>query len=190
MGSKIKTFMGDGGGEFINLEFNNFLKENGIERRCSAPYSPSQNGKSERKNRTILDMCRCLLSQSKLPLSLWAECINCCVYVQNRCPHRILDYKTQEVFTGEKPNVEHFRIFGCLVYFHVPKEKRNKLDASGKKGMFAGYNETSKVYRIYVSGQREVERSHVVTFDEDSTLRKVRDLPIPRKDIDDDDVGK
>ena len=61
----------------------------------------------------------------------------------------------------------------CPVYFHVPKEKRNKLDTSRKKGTFVGYSETLKAYRIYVSSQREVEISHDVTFDEDSSLRKV-----------------
>ena len=48
-----------------------------------------------------------------------------------------------------------------------------------------GYSETSRAYRIYVPGQREVEISHVFTFDEDSALRKAKDLPIPRKDNDD-----
>ena len=45
-----------------------------------------------------------------------------------------------------------------------------------------GYKETSKAYRIYVPGQREVELSHDVTFDEDVALRKISNLPIPRKD--------
>ena len=44
------------------------------------------------------------------------------VYVQNRFPHRVLDYKTpKEVYTCEIPNVEHLRIFGCPVYVHAPK---------------------------------------------------------------------
>ena len=45
-----------------------------------------------------------------------------------------------------------------------------------------GYSETSKTYRIYVPGQREVELSDDVTFDEDAALRKISNLPIPRKD--------
>ena len=55
----------------------------------------------------------------------------------------------------------------------MPKDKRNKLEASGKKGTFVSYNENSKAYRIYVPSQREVEISHDVTFDEDSSLRNV-----------------
>jgi hypothetical protein len=112
------------------------------------------------------------------------------VYVQNRCPHQALDSKTpEEVFTGKKPDVSHFRIFGSPVYFHVPKEKRSKLDASGKKGTFVGYSENSKAYRIYVPGQREVEISHDVTFDEDMPLGRLQPS-YPRKDKEDDDTRK
>ena len=81
------------------------------------------------------------------------------------------------MFTGKKPDVSHFRIFGSPVYFHVTKEKRNKLGASGKKWIFVGYNENTKGYRIYVVGQWEVENSHDVTFDEDMALSKVDNLP-------------
>lgn len=68
-----------------------------------------------------------------------------------------------------------------LCIFMCRKRKENKLETSGKKGTFVGYSENSKAYRIYVFGQREVEISHDVTFDEDFSLGKVRDLPIPRK---------
>ena len=102
---------------------------------------------------------------------------------QNRCPHQALDSKTlEEVFTGKKPDVSHLRAFGRPVYFQVPKEKRSKLDAFGKKGESVGYSENSKAYRIYVPGQTEVEISHDVTFDEDAALGKISNLPLLRKD--------
>jgi len=69
------------------------------------------------------------------------------VYVQNCSPHRILKrITTKEAFTKVKPEIRHFRIFGCLVYLHVPKEKRSKLEPSGRKGTFVEYNESSKAY--------------------------------------------
>jgi hypothetical protein len=84
-------------------------------------------------------------------MHLWAEASNTIVYVQNRSPHKILGNKTpEELFTGKKPEVIHLRILGCPLYIHVPKEKRTKLEASGKKGTFVGYSETSKAYRIYI----------------------------------------
>ena len=80
--------------------------------------------------------------------------------------------------------------FLVVPYIFMCRKRRNKLDASRKKGTFVGYNEISKAYRIYVSGQREVELSHDVTFDEDSALRKIRDFRIPKKDNDDADAKK
>jgi len=86
----------------------------------------------------------------------------------------------EEMFTGKKPDVSHFRIFGSPVYFHVPKEKRNKLGAFGKKGIFTSYSENTKDFRIYVASQREVVISHDVTFDKDMALSKVNNLPTVR----------
>ena len=65
------------------------------------------------------------------------------MYIQKICPDSTLDSKTlEELLFGKKPDVSHFRVFGIPVYFHVPKKKRRKLDASGNKGMFMGYSET------------------------------------------------
>jgi hypothetical protein len=78
----------------------------------------------------------------------------------------------KESFNGEKPEVGHFRIFGCPIYFHVPKEKRTKLDPSGKKGTFLGYIESSKAYRNYIPGQRQIKVSRDVTFEEEIAFRR------------------
>jgi len=77
------------------------------------------------------------------------------VYIQNRSPHQILEEKTsKEVLIRQKPHVGHSRIFGCLIYIHVPKYKRKKLKPSGKKGIFYGYIESSKAYKIYILGKK------------------------------------
>jgi hypothetical protein len=50
------------------------------------------------------------------------------VYVQNRLSHSALGLKTlEEMFTGKKLEVSHLKIFGCPMFIHIPKEKRNKL---------------------------------------------------------------
>ena len=76
------------------------------------------------------------------------------------------------MFTEENPEVSHLKICGCLVYIHIPKEKISKLDPSGKKGLFVGYNEKSKAYQIFIQGYRQIELCRDVTFDEDTTFRK------------------
>jgi hypothetical protein len=77
------------------------------------------------------------------------------ISLQNKSPHQILKNIThEEAFTRVNPEIGHFRIFGCPIYFHVPKEKRSKLDPSGRKGTIVGYNESSREYWIYIPGQR------------------------------------
>ena len=76
-----------------------------------------------------------MIHDQDLPMYLWAEVARTIVYVQNRISHRIshsaLGNKTPEVmFTEEKLKVSHLKIFGCLVYIHIPKEKRSKLEPS------------------------------------------------------------
>ena len=105
----------------------------------------------------------------------WAEAYGTAVYVQNRSPHRRLgDITPEEAFTREKPDISHLRIFGCPVYIHVPREKRTKLDPTIKQGIFVGYSESVKAYRIYIPDQRKMELSRAVTFEEDVAYQRLR----------------
>jgi hypothetical protein len=78
----------------------------------------------------------------------------------------------EEAFSGKKPNVEHLRIFGCPVYIHIPKDKKKKLEPSGKKGIFVGYSESSKAYIIYIPEQHKIEVIRNVTFNEKMAFKK------------------
>ena len=78
------------------------------------------------------------------------------------------------MYTGKKLEVSHLKIFGCMVYVHILKEKRTKLDPSGKKGIFVGYCEVSKAFRIYISRFHHLDISRDVKFDEATTLKKSR----------------
>ena len=76
------------------------------------------------------------------------------------------------MFSGENPKVSHLKICGCIIYLHVPKEKRSKLDPSRKKGIFVGYSDHSKDYKIYIPGFHHIEINRDVTFDEDAYFSK------------------
>ncbi|KNZ45035.1 uncharacterized protein VP01_8551g1, partial [Puccinia sorghi] len=71
--NKLKTIISDGGGEFVNQELNQLLKEKGVTHHVTPDYTPQNNGLVERTNQIILVKACCLLNQSKLPNSFWAE---------------------------------------------------------------------------------------------------------------------
>jgi hypothetical protein len=98
-----------------------------------------------------------MIHDQDLLMCLWAEVTMTIVYVQNRLSHSTLGLKTpEEMFTEKKPEVSHLKIFGCPVFLHIPKEKRNKLDPSGKKGIFVGSPRPSKsIYQVNITLRSE-----------------------------------
>ena len=105
----------------------------------------------ERKNRTIMEAINTMIHDQDLPMHLWAEASRKVIYVKNRLSHGALGFKTpEEIYTRKKPEVSHLKIFGFPMYVHAPKEKRTKLDPSGKKGIFVGYSKVSKAFGVYI----------------------------------------
>ena len=84
----------------------------------------------------------------------------------------------EEVFSGKKQKFSHLIIFGYPLYIHILKENTMKLDPSRKKGIFVGYSESLKAYRIYFLGFKKIEISRDVTFDKDSAYKKSRKRPV------------
>ena len=124
-----------------------------------------------------MEAVREMIHDKDLPMHVWAEVARTTVYVQNRITHSVLGNKTlEEMFTGENPEMSHLKIFSCPVQLHIPKEKTSNFDSSGKKGIFVGYNEQSKAYRIYIPGFFHIEISRDVTFDEDAAFTKSRNI--------------
>jgi hypothetical protein len=78
------------------------------------------------------------------------------------------------MFSRKKPEVIHLKIFVCPIFVHILKDKRTKLNPSGRKGIFVGYYEVSKAFRVYILGCHHIEISRDVTFDEDAALKKSR----------------
>ena len=114
------------------------------------PHNPQQNGVAERKNRKIMGVARMMLHDQGLPIHLWVEAWNTAVYVQNRCPRRVLGMSTpEEAFSGKKPNISHLKFFGSPVYIHVTKDARKKLEPTADVGIFLGYTDTPHNYRVY-----------------------------------------
>ena len=67
----IKVLCSDRGREYLLDQYKESIKENGIISQLSPLATPQHNGVAERRNRTLLDMVRSLMSMSELPISFW-----------------------------------------------------------------------------------------------------------------------
>jgi hypothetical protein len=94
-----------------------------------------------------------------------------CVYVKNHFPHRVLGMSTpEEDFTGKKPDVSHFKIFGSSIYVHVTKDARKKLESTAKLGIFLGYTETPHNYCVYFPNSNMIVMRRDIKFDEGKAM--------------------
>jgi hypothetical protein len=183
---KLKAVRTDRGSEYLNDTLDSYFNSKGVKHETSAPYTPQQNGKAERLNRTIMDRVRAMLQESKLPANLWAEAANTACSIRNVSPSSGNAKTPFERFWSSKPDVSQLRVFGCPAFVRVPKELRNKLQPIAVKGIFVGYQPGSKAYRVLVNGTVRISRD--VTFDEHRS-RSSSTSPLPASDSDSDESG-
>ena len=166
-GKCIKILRSDQGGEYKSKAFNTYCKSNGIQQQFTVPHTPQQNGVAERWNRTLVESARSMLQGKNISNSFWAEAINTAVYLKNRCPTKQLVFQTPfEVLHGYKPDVSHFKVFGCTAFAHIPKANRRKLDAKSIKCVFIGYCADHKAYKLFDPSSHKLFASRDVLFHE------------------------
>lgn len=164
-GHTVKRIRSDNGGEFTNSTLGDFYKSKGILAETTNPYTPQQNGKAERLNRTLWEKARPMLADSTLPKTFWAEAIVTANYLRNRSPASGQALTPFELFHGSKPNVAHLRTFGARAYAHTPSALRTKLDPVSQPGRLLGYATNRKGYKILLDSGTIIT-SRDVTFDE------------------------
>uniref|UniRef100_A0AAV1V9F8 Polyprotein n=1 Tax=Peronospora matthiolae TaxID=2874970 RepID=A0AAV1V9F8_9STRA len=176
-GTKIKFVRHDGAHEFATNSIKTFYEDHGIKQQITVPYAHQTNGTAERAIRTIVTIGRSLLHHAKLEKCFWAEAAMTAIYIKNRLPSPKIDHKNPfEIVYKSKPSVKHMRVFGCRAFILTPREKRLKWDPKAREGMFMGYEEASKAYRVYDIEADQVVISRDITFDE-STFDFLMDRP-------------
>lgn len=167
LNTKVKRIRSDNGLEFVNEDLQQYLNRKGIKHEKTIAYSPRSNGAAERANRTLLDKARTLLIDSQLPLHFWAEAVATAEYIHNITPTKTRRDKTpMELWNSKKPSVRHLKPFGCLAYYKVHNNKRHKLEAKAKRGVFIGYSRERKAYRIFDMEEGKMYETSDVIFDE------------------------
>ena len=142
LGKSLKTLRSDREGEYLDTKFKDHLLEHGILSQLTAPGTPHQNGVAKRRNKTLLDMVRSMMSYSSLPISFWGYSLQTAVYILNVVPSKSIPQTPLELWNGYKPSLRHFRIWGCSA--HVLKRKTGKLEPRTKVCMFVGYTKRHK----------------------------------------------
>ncbi|KAI4387537.1 hypothetical protein MLD38_005363 [Melastoma candidum] len=164
---KLLAFRSDRGGEFNSDAFVEFCEENGIKHNTTASYSPQQNGVVERRNQTVVEMARCLLKSMIVPGMFWGEAVKTAVYLLNRAPTRSVQGMTPyEAWHKRKPSVHHLRTFGCVAHVKNLGPGIHKISDRSTPGVFVGYEEGAKAYRVYDPVEKRLYVTRDVVFEE------------------------
>ncbi|GJY95790.1 retrovirus-related pol polyprotein from transposon TNT 1-94, partial [Tanacetum coccineum] len=125
------------------------------------------NGIVKRRNCTLIEAARMMLSASKLPLFFWAEAIATACYTQNRSIIIPTYEKTAyHIINDRKPSIKHLHIFGCTCYLTRDGENLDKMKEKGDLCILVGYSTQSKGYRVYNKRIRLIVESIHLRFDE------------------------
>nr|GEU42043.1 putative ribonuclease H-like domain-containing protein [Tanacetum cinerariifolium] len=133
---KVKVIKSDNGTEFKNHDLNKFCEIKGIKWEFSVPRTLQQNGIAERKNKTLIEVARTMLTNSLLPIPFWAE-------------------NTKYWF---------YETFGCLVTILNTLDSLGKFNGKVDEGFLVGYSVSSKAFRVFNSRARIVQETLHVHF--------------------------
>ena len=107
---KIKFLRSDRGGEYLSYEFGLHLKQCGIVLQLTPPRTPQHNGVSERRNRTLLDMVRSMMSLTYLPLSFWGYALEAAAFTLNMAPSKSVETTPYELWFDSKPKLSFLKV--------------------------------------------------------------------------------
>ena len=165
-GRKLKVVREDNEVEYW-VQFEEYCRSKGIRLEVTVQKTPKLNGLAERMNRTIKERVQSMLAHAKLPKTVWAEALSTTTYVINRSPSVPLEGDSpQKVWTG-KVSYRHLKVFGCLTYVHVAKDRRGKLDPKTRPCIFLGYGDDEFGFRVWDPVDKKVFQSRDIIFMEE-----------------------
>ena len=166
LGKRIKAIRSNRDGEYLLRDFKDYLTQNGIVSQLATPRTPQQNGVAKRRNMTLLEMVRSMMSYSTLPISFWGYTLKIAMHILTLASSKSVPNTPKELWSGYKPSMKYLHIWGCLA--HVLKRKSDKLEAKTEVCMFLGYSKETKGYLFYNHKDNKVFVSTRANFLEDN----------------------
>ncbi|GKE69731.1 retrotransposon protein, putative, ty1-copia subclass [Tanacetum coccineum] len=146
LGKTIKALQSDRGGEYISQKFKDYLKACGIVQQLTPLYTPQQNGVSERRNRTLLDMVRSMMNLITLLLSFWDYALES-ARILNMVPTKKVNKTPYELWYGKVLNLSYLKVWGCEAL--MKRDTPDKLQQRSVKCLFIGYPKEIMGYYLY-----------------------------------------
>ena len=169
-GNNIKILRSDRGGEYLSLEFKDFLRECGIVSQLTPPGTPQWNGVSERRNRTLLDMVRSMMSLADLPISFWGYALETAAHTLNRVPTKAVQKTPYEIWTEKRHSMSFLKVWGCEAF--VKRLTSDKLGPKSDKCNFVGYPNETRGYYFYNRTENKVFVARTAVFLERELISK------------------
>nr|GEX72173.1 hypothetical protein [Tanacetum cinerariifolium] len=171
LGKTIKSLRSDRRGEYMSQEFLDHLKEHEIIAHRTPLYTPQHNGVSERRNRTLLDMVRSLMSQTTLLKSFWDYALESTARILNKVPTKKVEKTPYEVWHGQAPKLSYLKVWG---YEALVKRdtltKPDKLKPRSIKCILVGYPKETMGYSFYYPPENKVFVARNAEFFENSLI--------------------
>ena len=170
---KIKIVRSDQGREYVNKRLLDYMVKKGIECQYSVAYCPQQNFRSERINRSVIDMARTMLIEADLPAKFWAEAVATAAHILNRTPKNVIKGLTPfELWNNKAPDLNYFRVFGSKSLVHVKNRNGMKFAARSKDAIFMVYSSNMKAYKFYLVDDKEFVIRRNAKFFENAVQEK------------------
>nr|GEY84915.1 retrovirus-related Pol polyprotein from transposon TNT 1-94 [Tanacetum cinerariifolium] len=165
--AQVRIVRTDKGMEFLNKTLHAYFASKRIKHQTSVARKPEQNGIVKRRNRTLVEAARTMLSAAKVSLFFWAEAISTTCFTQNRSlvipRHKKTPY---HIINDQKLSVKFFYIFGSLCYIVRDGENLDKMKEKGDACIFVGYSTQSRPYKVFNKRTRVIVETIYVNFDE------------------------
>ena len=166
----VKRIRTDNGGEYTGKEFREVCDKLGITHETTSPHTPEHNGIAERHNRTLQEGALTLRHEADLPGKFWVSAIHTVNFVKNRVLHHKLGRSPYKAFWNKKSSINWLRTYGCKCWALIPKATRKKGKYKSIEGVFVGYFDDSKAYKVWIPRTHTLIKARDVIFDESNHI--------------------
>nr|GEY43417.1 hypothetical protein [Tanacetum cinerariifolium] len=182
--AQVRIVRTDKDTEFLTQTLHAYFAVEGIHHQTSVARTPEQNGVVERRNRTLVEAARTMLSAAKVPLLFWAEAIATTCFTQNHSLVIPRHEKTPyHIINDRKPSVKFFHIFGSLCYIIRDGENLDKIKEKCDACIFVGYSTQSRAYRVFNKRTKVIVETIHVNFDELPQMHQITSVLTPNLNV-------